>query len=852
MLLSKTMTLTRCIFYILLFFTCISYSQTTTVKKPLPSILNSIEEKFDVKFSYSVDDVKNVVIESPSPQYNLNQTIAYLNNKTLLNFKLLNERYITVSIVNKTIDICGIILAQENNTPLLGATIIITNTQIGTATNYSGKFKLTNVPSNATLSISYLGYATKQLKANYFFNEENNCKTIILKETNQELNPITITKFLTTGLQKRIDGSTVLNTEKFGILPGLIEPDILESIQALPGIESANESIANINVRGGTNDQNLMLWDNIKMYHSGHFFGLISAYNPYLTNKVIVSKNGTSSAFSDGVSSTINMFSKDHITNTFSGGAGINLISADAFLQIPISKKLEFHVSGRRSFTDYYSTPTYDNYFKRSFQDSDINTQEINQSNTSSNFYFYDYSAKLLFNLNPKHKFRANIIGIFNNLDYAETLTDTNQETTSKNSYLSQENLGFGGNWQAQWSKKFKTKLIAYSSKYTVEADDYTVQTDQRLQQGNEVLETGLKLNTHVLVSNHFSLLNGYQFNETGILNKTLVSNPSYIKEKKDVLLNHAFFTEGEYKKNSTYLRLGVRVNYFQKFNKLLIEPRLNFRQNIFKHLAVKLEGEFKNQSTTQIVDFQDDFLGVENRRWILANQENIPITTSKQGSFGLEFNKNNFHVDFTSFYKKVEGITASNQGFYNNFQYLNATGNYTSKGLEFLTNVTAAKYSTWLSYTYSINNYFFESFTPKQFPNNTDIRHSISLAFNYNIFKRLQISLGSIYRTGIPYTKPLEDNETIQVGSFYQVNYDVPNKENLDPFIRFDASLNYKLNISKKVQSSLRVGIKNITNQDNVINRYYTVDENNKEKAIQVDNKSLSFTPNASLRLNF
>jgi hypothetical protein len=67
--------------------------------------------------------------------------------------------------------------------------------------------------------------------------------------------------------------STVLN-KQFGILPGLIG-DILQSIQALPWWESTNESIANINVRGGTNDQNLMIWDNIKMYQ-GHFFGLIS------------------------------------------------------------------------------------------------------------------------------------------------------------------------------------------------------------------------------------------------------------------------------------------------------------------------------------------------------------------------------------------------------------------------------------------------------------------------------------------------------------------------------------------------------------------------------------------------
>jgi hypothetical protein len=45
---------------------------------------------------------------------------------------------------------------------------------------------------------------------------------------------------------------------KKNLVFGLIEPDILQSVQALPGVESTN-SIANINVRGGTNDQNLVL-----------------------------------------------------------------------------------------------------------------------------------------------------------------------------------------------------------------------------------------------------------------------------------------------------------------------------------------------------------------------------------------------------------------------------------------------------------------------------------------------------------------------------------------------------------------------------------------------------------------
>jgi hypothetical protein len=47
--------------------------------------------------------------------------------------------------------------------------------------------------------------------------------------------------FTHTWSQKYIDGSTVLNTKKFGILPGLVDPDVLQSIQALPGVESTKE-----------------------------------------------------------------------------------------------------------------------------------------------------------------------------------------------------------------------------------------------------------------------------------------------------------------------------------------------------------------------------------------------------------------------------------------------------------------------------------------------------------------------------------------------------------------------------------------------------------------------------------
>jgi hypothetical protein len=835
-----------------IFFTLYSVLGIAQEKLQLVDVIAVLENRFEVKFSYAVKDVQVIMVHRPEEDDSLKSIIENLNNTTLLSFKFLTERYITISIIDKTIDICGVLLS-EDKMPLSGASIVVNNTVKGAVSDSNGAFWVGDVPVNATITVSFLGFENLSIRALELWKNES-CKTLIVQEKAEVLNQILITKFLTTGIQKRIDGSTILNTEKFGILPGLIEPDILQSIQALPGVESVNESIANINVRGGTNDQNLIVWDNIKMYHSGHFFGLISAYNPYLTDRVVVTKNGTSSEFSDGVSSTINMSTKNNVNADLSGGFGANLIHTDVFLEIPISKKIAVHVSGRRSFTDVLPSPTYNNYFERSFQDSELttNNQNINESNQSSDFFFYDYTAKLLYDLNENHKFRANIIGIHNNLDYTETFTNNQNETESKTSNLQQKNIGFGGSWIAKWNTKFTTDLSAYYCKYNVDAIDFRVQTDQRLTQSNDVIETGLKLKTNYKINSKFNLLGGYQFTEVGILNATTVSAPSFNRVKKDVLLNHAVFSEVEFNNGNTYARAGLRVNYFQKFNRLIIEPRFNVRQKLSNYFDLKLQGEFKNQSATQIIDFQDDFLGVENRRWILANEQNIPISQSKQVSFGIEYSRNNFVIDVEGFYKHVDGITVSNQGFYNNFQFINAIGSYDVKGVELIINKTAQRYSTWLSYTYSVNDYDFETLIPSIFPNNVDIRHSLSLAFNYNFLDDLEISVGGIYRFGQPFTKPVEGNETVKNGNNTFVNYDTPNSENLDAFVRFDASLSYKFKLIKNAQSLLRIGVINLLNRENNINTYYEVDPNDTNLAIKIENKSLGLTPNVSLRFSF
>ena len=52
------------------------------------------------------------------------------------------------------------------------------------------------------------------------------------------------------------------------------------------------------------------------------------------------------------------------------------MISADVYAQVPITKKSAFQFSARRSITDFLNSPTYNRYFDKTFQDSDIDKND--------------------------------------------------------------------------------------------------------------------------------------------------------------------------------------------------------------------------------------------------------------------------------------------------------------------------------------------------------------------------------------------------------------------------------------------------------------------------------------------
>ncbi|MFK5983761.1 MAG: TonB-dependent receptor plug domain-containing protein [Flavobacteriaceae bacterium] len=839
------------------FFTlgiCNFYGQITSEEIPLTTLLSEAEQKFEIRFTYAPDNIEGQYLIPPPKSFSLSETLNYFNKNTSLLFTQINNRFITVVLKNENHFLCGIIINEFTGELLEGASVSVIKGKYTTTTNAEGKF---NIPTNlkdSKIKISYVGY--KEIILPIASLEKNNCKQILIQLTIDELDQVFITNYFTKGIEKQFNGSTTIATKQFGLLPGQIENDVLQIIQVIPGVESVDETISNINIRGGTHDENLILWDDIKMYQNGHFFGLISAFNPDITKNVTVYKNGTPSRYGEGVSGVIDMKSKNSLTNKINGGAGFNLINASAFLSIPITENLGVQVSGRSSINQLFESSVYTSYADRIFQDTEITNVQSTTNNTlissDEDFNFFDFSAKILWDFTEKDQLRINYLVMENSLDFTEVINETDQ---SKTSTLEQESVVGGISWKRNWSQKLETTAFAYGSSYLLNSINKDIFTTQEVLQENEVLETGIKLDATVALSEKINLQTGYHFLETGVANTQDVNLPRFRSYEKKVIQSHIAFGNIEYTPNGnrTVINAGFRLNYFPKFSEFLIEPRLNIHQKIGNGFAVEVLGEFKNQTTTHRIDFQSDFLGVEKRRWVLANEEDTPIIKSKQGSIGFLYNKKNWLLNLEGFYKKVEGITTSNQGFQNQFQFIKSTGSYQVKGVEFTLNKKINAFSAWLSYIYSKNDYTFNELSPSEFSNNLDIRHSVNLASSYN-YRNLKVALGFNWHSGKPYTIPLKENEIIEIDSEKIINYDLPNTERLPDYLRANISAEYRWKFSDKIETKFNLALLNIFNNKNTLNIRYAIitDENGNSQVSKIEEFSLGFTPNLSIQVLF
>lgn len=675
-------------------------AQDQIVSLPLKEILQQIEIQHSVKFNYIEDEIVVHKIIPPPLNTTIEVKIDDIQSKTKLHFKFVTESIITISN-NHKLDkpLCGYLIDSETNQPIYNATVRISGTNSFALTDENGFFQLPIISSNP-IEINHISYENKIVLAKEIYIET--CPNIVLSPFIQKLNEVIGEKYLTSGIRKKTNGTFEIKPKEFGILPGLVEPDVLQTMQQIPGIISSDETVANINVRGGTHDQNLFLWNGIRLFQTGHFFGLISSLNPNLAHTINISKNGSSAFYTESVSSVVDITSRSKTIEQSNTTIGANMINGEFYTKFKATENSSIEIAARRSFTDLVSTPTYKNYYNRIFQNTEVidlsNNQDINYNNTED-FYFYDASVQYQQKIGEENEFFLDLIGISNHLSFTES-TLSNGESISKNSELAQQTFGANFTWKTIWNTKNITEISLNGSYYFLDAYNQSVNNNQILIQENTILDTGVKLKNSHQLSETITLLDGYQFNEIGIRNYDDINTPQYNRTVKEVLRSHALVAEIQYesKNKKLFSKFGLRGNYFEKWKMSLIEPRFQLNYALTDFLSLELLGEIKNQTTSQIVDLQQDFLGIEKRRWILANNATIPIQKSSQVSLGFVLKQNNWLLNLEGFYKEVNGITSSGQGFQNQLEFVKIIGEYEIYGAEFLIQKQIQNFTAWLN----------------------------------------------------------------------------------------------------------------------------------------------------------
>lgn len=709
----------------------------------------------------------------------------------------------------------------------------------------------------------FLNSISEETNLEFIFLDKDN---IVIKSSfdssfdSNELDEIVLlSEYLTSGFdQKKEDGSITLNPNKLGALPGLTDPDVLQSLQLLPGISSPTESASNLHIRGGTPDQNLILYDGIKIYHQGHMFGMISPFNPYIVQDVNVFRSGTNAQFGDRIAGVIDINSFDEVPTKVSGGAGTNLLHSDVYLQLPIEKdKIGLVLSARRSINDLFELPTFNSFSDKVFQNTKIEfindiAVEEELDVVQNDFRFLDVNAKLIIQPNAYSKIAISSLLVTNSLNFE----NADLEGDGSIDKLELDNSGISAIWEyrpkGDFSLDASVNYSVFDSQYEFTSISDNLFNESRLNT-NTVKDFGVLINSGYKVSKELKLSLGYElvnydvgyvfnFNEDGI---------NELSTFNSTLTGHNIYIDSQLNKNKFFLRGGVRLTRYGQRDRTLFEPRVYADYEFSDEFKIKASAEIKNQAISQVLPFEFSDLGLGDSVWVLFDDDTeVPLLNNKQVTFGFLFNKNGWKLDVEAYFKNVVGITSFTRGFGNS----NSTsdeffeGNSKVRGVDILLKKKINRFRTWLGYSYSKNDFEFPDIQQGSFPGNFDQRHVLSWTGSYK-YDQFQFSLGWQFATGRPYTPVIGNTDE-------ELVFGPQNSLRVLNYHKLDLSGFYDFYLGSKNQTKARLGLSliNIYNRDNVIDRAFILDENeqgNKE-VFQQSILGLGFTPNLVFRVFF
>lgn len=833
--------------------------------KVILTLNNSIHD--DLPANYFTDTP--VVNDRNNGENNSSNPVFYQQYDTLNNYSVTKKASIVFigkenkEVTKKNFIVTGNIKNEETGKPEANIFIKVKNKNISTSSDLDGNYSIQLPRGINVIEIKSLSH--KEIVKTLMV-YDNGVFDVNINEKSNLLDEIVIKKKGRKTIETTVSGLVSIDIEGIKNVPLILgERDILKVATTFPGVKTTGEGSAGFNVRGGKDDQNLILLDNAVLYNPQHFLGFFSAINPYTAKKADIFKGSIPADFGGRLSSVFDITTKNGNLEKFSGEGAVGPITSNLTVSTPIKKNKSSIIFGVRA--------TYSDWILKSLDDENLKNSQAG---------FYDGILKYNNNINKNNSIEATLY-------YSH-----DRFSLSSDSIYKYSNRLASVKWDHTFNEKSKGALIFTNSEYKFNID-YNTQDVNSFDFGYKVNESQLQLKMNYQLSPKHNL-------SYGVASKLYNISPGYqhptkpeatlvpVDIAKERALESAIYLADSYKLNDKLLiDLGLRYSFYaslgpadvnkyqpglplsdqtligtEKYsnNEVIktyggLEPRLAARYFITEDLSVKAGYDFTRQ---YIHLLSSNVTQSPTDTWKLSDT-NVAPQSAQQVSLGLfkTFNDEEYELSLEGYYKKSKNILDYKVGAQLLLNQKVETellqGEGKAYGIELLLKKTTGRLNGWVGYTYSKSLVKLDSkFSSEMvnngnfFPSNFDKPHDLSAILNYRFTKRYSLSTNFLYQTGRPITYPIG---TFNYGNAEYTLYSDRNAYRIPDYIRLDIGINIEGNhkIKKLAHSFWNISIYNVLGRNNPYSIYFVTDKNGSVKGYK---SSIFSIPVPSITYNF